>query len=483
MLVPNFLLFFKDFFGRGVVNRSIVVIGSGLSGTLLCNDLSRDHDVILVEKGPENRIEYPVIQYAKKKLAEVNTFCFGKGGTTNLWHNGLIPINPKDVSGLSFKDVLFDALPFIDRAAGALYFAHSSFQAEYDRLVAEVNSLSSNFAVFPHGFDCLIYPKKFQRLTPVSQAKTFFDVKNLEFVFDNSRISQILFSARGKDHVLAPDIVIVAAGAMGTPGVLQKIVNAAGLSCHSEGGGFIDHPMGFVGKVRFKKDISSVFRKLSAYDKGCFVSRNAVRLKSGCGRYTAAAFFRPALTMDNRLDIYKYKSALGASAGLTRLKNAFSWKIFHPDIVAEIFAHLFGVSIPSRTFNILFISEQKRDSNRVYYEGDQLHVDWSISDEEMTAYREMLERLTGMLAELADETNINTDITEDWLWSAAHHSGTTPMGDGDDDLIDSDLKVKFCQNAFVCDGSVLQEHSYANTGLAIGQLAFRLADHIRRKVV
>nr|WP_256502731.1 GMC oxidoreductase [Desulfuromonas sp. KJ2020] len=187
--------------------------------------------------------------------------------------------------------------------------------------------------------------------------------------------------------------------------------------------------------------------------------------------------------MDNRLSIYKYKSALGASAGLARIKKAFSWKIFHPDIVSEIFAHLFGVSIPSRTFNILFIAEQKRGGNRVYYDNDQLHVDWSISDEEIGAYREMLNSLAGMLTDLSEEVNIHTEITDDWLWSAAHHSGTTSMGDKDDDLIDSDLKVKFCKNAFVCDGSVLQEHSYANTGLAIGQLAFRLVDHIRRKVV
>ncbi|MGE4580677.1 MAG: GMC oxidoreductase [Desulfuromonadales bacterium] len=463
--------------------KKIVVIGSGLAGTLLSNELAAEHDVTLLEKGPNNGILYPVIHHDKKRLAEVHTFCFGEGGTTNLWHNGLIPINPKDVSGLSFKDVLSDALPFIDKAAGALYFANSSFQDEYDRLVAEVNSLSSNFAVFPHGFDCLIYPKIFQKLTPTSGINTFFHVENIEFVIEQDRISRVTFSVQGNDHALAPDIVIVAAGAMGTPGVLQKMINAAGLSCHSAGGGFIDHPMGFVGKVRFKKDISSAFKKLSSYDMGDYVSRNAVRLKSGCGRYTAAAFFRPALTMDNRLDIYKYKSALGASAGLTRLKNAFSWKVFHPDIVAEIFAHLFGVSIPSRTFNILFIAEQKRSGNRVYYDNDQLHVDWSISAEEIGAYREMLNSLAVMLTDLSEEVNLHTEITDDWLWSAAHHSGTTPMGDGDDDLIDSDLKVKFCQNAFVCDGSVLQEHSYANTGLAIGQLAFRLADHIRRKVV
>jgi hypothetical protein len=31
---------------------------------------------------------------------------------------------------------------------------------------------------------------------------------------------------------------------------------------------------------------------------------------------------------------------------------------------------------------------------------------------------------------------------------------------------------------YVCDGSVIQEHSYANTGLTIGQLALRLSEEL-----
>ena len=111
--------------------------------------------------------------------------------------------------------------------------------------------------------------------------------------------------------------------------------------------------------------------------------------------------------------------------------------------------------------------------------GGTAYYHLTVSDEEISIYRSMLKKLGENLAELADEINIKTDITEDWFWSAAHHSCTTPMGSTEDDLIDKDLKLKFCDNVFVCDGSVIQEHSYANTGLAIGQLACRLAKKIR----
>ncbi|BBO67255.1 hypothetical protein DSCA_11850 [Desulfosarcina alkanivorans] len=83
-----------------------------------------------------------------------------------------------------------------------------------------------------------------------------------------------------------------------------------------------------------------------------------------------------------------------------------------------------------------------------------------------------------MLKPIAEEIVIQMPITEDWLWSAAHHSGTISMGDPPEGLVDKNLKLHGCDNVSVCDGSVIQEHSYANTGLTIGSLAMRLAQRI-----
>ena len=463
------------------MKKKIVIIGSGLAGSLLCNELVKHYDVTLLEKGRKNSFQFARIKFIKKKLAEVPTFCFGEGGTTHLWHNGLIPINADDITSNYFRDVLKNLWPYIDQAASELFFKNGHYQAEYERVVAEVNSLSDKFSVFPYGIDCLIYPKNFKKLMVDPGVKSIYDVQDIDFIIDNKKVVEINYST-GQTNNIEADIVIVACGGMGTPKILQKLISSTGNSTNTAGFGFIDHPKGFVGKVKFKKNISWAFKKLSSYDKGDYISRNAVRLKSKCGRYTSCVFFRPALTMGNNLSVYKYKSALGASGGVDRLKIMFSPKLFHPDILAEIFAHLFGFNIPSRTYNIFFIGEQKRGSNRVYYKGDELEVDWNITEEEISIYCDMLKRLRDMIADLADEINIKTDISPDWLWSAAHHSGTTSMGDSEDCLIDSDLKLKCCDNVFVCDGSVIQEHSYANTGLTIGQLALRLADRLREEV-
>jgi len=155
-----------------------------------------------------------------------------------------------------------------------------------------------------------------------------------------------------------------------------------------------------------------------------------------------------------------------------------SLKIFRRDILAEIVSHLFDVTIPGRIYNILLVCEQKRGASKISYDNGVLDLDWCVSEEELQVYKDMLNKLKGMLSDLCDEVNINTDITEDWLWSGAHHSGTISLGDKEDDLVGKDLKLNSCDNVFVCDGSVLQDHSYANTGLTIGQLSMRLVEKV-----
>jgi choline dehydrogenase-like flavoprotein len=458
--------------------NNIVVIGGGLAGSLICNALVEHAGVTLLEIGGKDSIQYPPVGFDRKKLAEVATFCFGGGGTTNLWHNGLIPLTTGDISGREFVEVLTDAAAFADDAAAKLFFTSGPFSTAYEQLVAEMTDNARKVGRFPDGIDCLMYPKKFRKLTIDPKVDDYYTVDRIGFIFEGSRIRTVTFSIASREYAVDADAVIVAAGALGSPGVLKEIMRASGHRGAEPGNGFIDHPMGFVGKVRFRKDVAGIVRQLSMSDRGDYVSRSAIRLKSSCGQYTCCAFFRPALTMDNRLAVYKYKSLLGASTGMARVRNAFSRNIVHPDIVAEIFSHLFGINIPSRTYNVLFIAEQKRGNNRVYQDGSGLRVDWSISGEELAVYRELLEKLEGMLRDAAEEINIETRITEEWLWSAAHHSCTISLGGAPRDLVDSDLKLKCCDNAFVCDGSVIQEHSYANTGLTIGQLAMRLARRV-----
>jgi len=461
------------------MSTRVVVIGSGLAGSLVCNALAGSADVTLLEKGQEHSLSYPPIEYLWREFAAVRTFCYAGGGTTNLWHNGLIPIRREDVASPAFREILADASGYADRAASRLFFPNEHFSAEYAGVLAEMGRIGDRLGVFEHGLDCLLYPKRFTKLTVDSRTKAHYGVEDVTFACRDGRISAVHCRAGTTRHRIDADVLVVSAGALGTPLLIAKILEAAGRQGPMPGTGLIDHPLGFVGKVRFPKEVAGLMHAFALSDRGDYECRTAIRLKHD--GYSGFAFVRPALTMQNRLSIYKYKSLLGASSGMDRVRHVFSPRIVHPDILAEIYAHLSGRHLPTRVFNLLVTFEQKRGRNAVSYGERGLRVRWGISDEEIEIYNRMLGSLKAMLQPIADEVNIQIPVTEEWLWSGAHHSGTMSVGDSDDDLLDASLRLKACDNVFVCDGSVIQEHSYANTGLTIGQLALRLSEQLGRR--
>ena len=459
----------------------VTVIGSGLAGTLVCNELVKKHSVTLLEAGPKASIEYPKLYFLKKQLAGVKTFCLGGGGTTNLWHNGLMPIQQQDVTSKDFRLVLGKAEQYHDKAAENLFWLANPYMSTYRNVFSKISSLVQKTGSFPDGVDCLLYPKKYSALKVVPEVNGIYSVSGIEFKMKGNKVIGIDYSVGKKIYSAETDRVIVCAGCFGTPLIIKKVLADLGQPSESAGVGLADHPLGFVGKVRVKKVFNKEIKQLSVKDWGNFESRAGIRVKSNCGKYTGCAFLRPALTMENKLSIYKYKSLLGASSGVERLKNMFSWKLFHPDILAEIVSHLFGITIPGRLYNILFLFEQKRGDSHVKQNDSGFEIDWSITPKELEIYKGMVDKLKSMLLGIADDMNIEKNITDDWLWSAAHHSGTISMGQGSGDLVDMDLKLKASDNVFVCDGSIVQEHSYANTGLTIGALAIRLAEKINNE--
>lgn len=463
------------------MKKNIVVIGAGLAGSLISNELANKCNVTLLETGEKNAISYPKIEFIQKSFADVKTFCLGGGGTTNLWHNGLIPIHPQDVTSHDFKEVLAEAKSYHNKAAANLFWLDNPYSAEYEKIISETNLLAEKIGVFSDGVDCLLYPKKFSKLNVATAVDDFYTVSDIDFNSIDKKITSVNYYVGNKRYSVDADVVIVSSGALGSPSVVKKILSAVVCPTGNVGVGLADHPLGFIGKVKVKKSVNKALKNLSCSDQGSYVCRTAIRVKSQCEKYTGCAFLRPALTMKNKLSMYKYKSSLGASKGADRIRNMFSLKLFHPDILAEIYSHLFGVNIPGRIYNVLFLFEQKRGKSYVTYDGLGLEINWNITVDELKIYKGMIKKLNGMLTGIADEINLKTDITEDWLWSAAHHSGTISLGENADDLVDKDLKLKCCDNVFVCDGSVIQEHSYANTGLTIGALAMRLAERVYRE--
>ena len=458
--------------------KNIIVIGSGLAGSLICNDLASEANVTLLEHGEKDVISYPDTHFKSKKLAPCNTFCYSGGGGSNLWHNGLIPIGKEDVVSSKFLDILTAADPYTDKAASMLFYK-GQYSNDYSEVVTEMNALADSLGSFKDGVDCLVYPNKYSKLNVVKNVEAYYSARDITFDSKDKTINTVRFNVAGTEFKLTADIIIISSGTFGTPQLVKKALESVHEPHRTAGKGLIDHPSGWAGKVKFSSSAAKSIKKLSSFKKDVFESCTGIRIKSDCGKYTCFAFLRPAFTMGNSLSIYKYKSLLGGSSGIERIKNALSFKIFHPDILVEVISHVLKIRVPTNTFNILVYFQQHQGSNSVDFENGQPVIDWDISKEELGIYNELLLKLDTCLSSIAKETNIQTPITADWLRSGAHHSGTISLGNDEPDMVDRDLKLNACKNVYVCDGSIIQEHSYANTGLTIGKLALRLCDKIR----
>ena len=97
-----------------------------------------------------------------------------------------------------------------------------------------------------------------------------------------------------------------------------------------------------------------------------------------------------------------------------------------------------------------------------------------FSDQVDEALRKLVATLGHHVVEFTPEPDWQTQ-----LHTAAHHSGSCRMATSPDEgVCDRDLTVFGTDNLCVCDGSALPTSGYANTGLMIGALALRLADHL-----
>ncbi|MFL9763805.1 GMC oxidoreductase [Vibrio cyclitrophicus] len=424
----------------------VIIIGAGLSGITLANSLSDTCDVTILEKGPENSYKIPENIGFETKLASVPTFCFGNGGTTNLWHNGLIPLDYSSIEDPTLRSILLRSKHFLDDAARVLGYTESE----------AITGLSGCFLSDSIESKPLYYPNEYGCIKLNSNVRTYFDIQSFEIVGSYLLLSGVK---------LPFDKLIFCSGGLSTSILLNKHFNL------SHDGHFIDHPMGFVGKIKIKKKFLDDFSNVHEFrmDKGSIKSALLIKLH---GR-TSAFYLRPAGSMSNSLAVNKYKSLLGASSGFSRFKKIFNINFFKKDILAEIFNKLFRVRIFPDTYSVMMVCDQKIRSNILSENKAELIVDPS----DLAIFKEQLKDLELKLAPFCESINFEKNFDDNWLWSAAHHSGSLPA----EKFVDENLQLKDHKNIYICDASILSEHQFANTGLTLGSLALYLSDRLKNE--
>ncbi len=457
--------------------KRVVIVGAGLAGITLANQLVDKFKVTLIERGPKEGTELPEHSFLQRRFGSSNTYCYAVGGTTHLWHNGLIPLKPNGLEQGAFSDSLISTQNNIDKAASSLHFP-GSYTAEYKRSLDNYRKVSSELSLNAE-LDTILIPNG----SPLLKANDRIEIKSGCRVVGATYSGECLSSVQlayesGYEEVLPAEFFIVCAGGVSSPKVLNTILPQEAKSNVSKC--LIDHPMGFLGKIRVKKQYQNLFDQ--------FVNKNVGDYTSRCGIVTRnnglkhITYFRPAATMSNELGVYQFKSKLGTSNLLGKVKCIFNPKILHPDILSEIFLHLTGRNISTRTFSVWFVFEQNKKSandNHILLDNCSSNkISWSLSDAEKASYLEAIMDMEEKLTPYCDKLAFVKKDIDSYVWSAAHHSGTVEFG-SEPGTVDHNFKVNGSSNLYVCDASIINEHGYSNTGLTIAQLTIKLSEYLK----
>jgi hypothetical protein len=441
----------------------IVIIGAGLAGSLIASRLAARHSVTVVDIAARN--EPLAVADRGRKAGLANHAGAGPGGSTYLWHNGLIELEETD----------FSAWPLSAADLGAyIPAAHAALSGADVATVRDIEaSLRADFirtGIAPHLLGrALFYPahrRNLWRSEGVDRKPVTRVTGRVErILLDDAGRARAAVIA-GREGTVAGDVFILCAGGLGSPIIVRASVGGA----INAGRFYHDHPVGFVAEVTVRTDIKRVWNRYDRRIRGSLRLPLVIRQ----GRQKFAFYFRPA-----------GPTALKAKSVLSDLRNApldprnYFRLLAHTNDIVEALSLRAGINLPTRRFVLYMCAEQlPQDSVAAVAGPCGIIRDWQLGEDFVPTAKQAIDQVLAELAPILERSTV-IDSWADDLQTAAHHSGTCRMAaSAEAGVCDRDGRVFGTDNLYVCDGSVVPGAGYANTGLTIGALALRMAERI-----
>jgi choline dehydrogenase-like flavoprotein len=443
---------------------AIVIIGAGLAGSLVASQLAPRHRVTVIEQSDHYRV-VPVVDRGRPAGLDAHASA-GFGGTTFLWHNGLIELDDDDYGAWPLPaPELRKHLPAAHEALSGTSLAHVRDIAAEVRATFTRAGVPEKLLGRP-----LFYPIRRRNVWEsehLRERKVTTVVGRVErLAIGDGGVVRAAYLT-GRPEPITGDVFILAAGGLGSPLVLQASRNGA---FGNAGRFYSDHPAAFVGEITVRADLNRAWNRFDRALGG------SVRLPLviATPRQKFAFYLRPA-----------GPTALKVKSVLSDLRNApfdprnYVRLLMHTNDIVEALSLRAGINIPTRRFALYMSAEQQPQQDvSIEADGNRVSRDWELGEDFLDAARTAIERLLGELAPIIERHTVFADWP-DTIQTAAHHSGTCRMAiSAETGVCDRDGRVFGTTNLFICDGSLLPSTGCANTGLTIGALAFRLAETV-----
>lgn len=450
----------------------VVIVGAGLAGSILASKLCGRYDVTVIDlRDTPAPLPTRITDTGVPSRLDVHAGA-GPGGTTSYWTNGLIELEDQDYAAWPLTKC--ELQPYIARSFDLLgSVAHDALMRED----AAARAVLVQRGV-PHGLlgKSLFYPSLQRNIwkhlgLPCPGVKYVTGVARHFEVEGTTATAVRVETAQGARRIDG-DVFVCCAGGLSSPPLLSATAQQAGLHLPAIGRYYHDHPMSWVGQLTLGIKLHDVWN----YSAPAIGGELRIPFVTRVGDTKFAFYMRTR-------ELHRHRAARVALRELrarpTALRNY--WHVMRTTrSTLEVLAFRFGIQLPTSTFSILMVAEQP-PSDALSLSGcpdGSIMRNWTLAPDFADQVGEALRKLVAAL----EDHVVKFTPEPDWqkqLHTAAHHSGSCRMANTPDEgVCDRDLTVFGTDNLHVCDGSALPTSGYANTGLMIGALALRLADHL-----
>lgn len=479
-------------------NTDIVIIGSGIGAVSVASALATaGKSFTVIEAGGINTQAAELnVQQVGRPFNLRSTTCYSVGGTSNLWHGLLAPLDKRDFEtrtrgrhSLGWPISRDELVPHYERATQFLSTGKYSLgDADFALTSPPKTGLRSLDAIADEKLYFQPRPRRNLQKYILSITKKsarhhlLLGARVLAVQKTGASGVEITVGHGSRIYSLRYNTVIISAGALGSPRILLN----SGLGGNSVGRYLADHPMAPLVTLRLErpKDLS---RYTGAMQSGNYVFRG---LKPNQGRYhlNMNLMMRPSVRWGTDFHTERLKNSLlcfrdgGVSA-------RDIWDVArNVNEVRQILQYKWLHSVNTKTFDLLLVAEQTPNydsrvlliSEKDQWGFNKVAADWRLNDSDQSCVKKLYSEITSFIE--GHDYCAHRNHEYDWdqrFTSAAHHSGTCRMGsDLETSVVDSDCSLHNQQSIYVCDASVIPVNGCANLGLTISALGFRLGHHL-----
>ena len=493
------------------------IVGSGPASFFLClSILNRNPNakIRIFEAGNKrNLVKSQNFSYeeGEQKFNLDPTTFIGFGGTSNLWHNVVAPLDEEDFqerewinnSGWPIKKEELNF--YYQEVANFLNFDFNLFNASsHDKfLKEETRKIVIDKDVFENKF-FLQLKKPFRAVDEFIALKKKYSIDilldhqvlKLKFNENLSEVKRIEAGVLGQKKEFEVKNLIICCGAIETTRLLLNS-NIETISNDVLGHNFMDHPMGNAFQMKYQeKKLTKMYSDLN-FSKQLKI-KSAIKLHQKTQmklRLPNHCFYlRPAFAegIDNSTEKMKLKLlAIREKILKYKLPIAEGFELMtNINLARQILLYKTGLSAGHLLADYMFVTEQTptRESNISLSEEKDIYgmpkakINWEISESDLRSLDKYYDLCKNFLTK---DNNANFTINkEDIAWkkrlaSAAHHLGTARMGANQkNSVVDKNLRVHGSKNLYISDGSVFPTSGNANSTYTIMALSMRLGSYL-----